>query len=71
VNAVCPGVVRSPLWGDMSETEQELLYDSVSQSVLVGHVGETDEIAQAYLYCMTQTYATGSVLTVDGGAVLV
>jgi NAD(P)-dependent dehydrogenase (short-subunit alcohol dehydrogenase family) len=71
VNAVCPGVVRSPLWRDMSEADQEQMYDSISLSVLVGHVGETDEIAQAYLYCMTQTYATGSVLTVDGGAVLV
>jgi NAD(P)-dependent dehydrogenase (short-subunit alcohol dehydrogenase family) len=71
VNAVCPGVVRSPLWGEMGEATREEMYDNVSKSVLVGHVGETDEIAQAYLYCMTQTYATGSVLTVDGGAVLV
>jgi NAD(P)-dependent dehydrogenase (short-subunit alcohol dehydrogenase family) len=37
----------------------------------VGHVGETEEIAHAYLYCMTQTFATGSILTVDGGTVLV
>jgi hypothetical protein len=34
-------------------------------------VAETDGIAHAYLYCMTQTFATGSILTVDGGAVLV
>jgi hypothetical protein len=50
---------------------REGMYDDVAASVLVGHVGETDEIAQAFLYCMTQSFATGSVLTVDGGAVLV
>ncbi len=31
-------------------------------SLPVGHVGETEEIAHAYLYCMTETFATGSVL---------
>ena len=41
------------------------------QSLPLGHVGETEEIAHAYLYCVTQTFATGSVLTVDGGTVLV
>ena len=40
-------------------------------SVAEGHVGETQEIAHAYVYCMTQPFATGSVLTVDGGTVLV
>jgi NAD(P)-dependent dehydrogenase (short-subunit alcohol dehydrogenase family) len=71
VNAVSPGVVRSPLWADMGEVEREQLYKSIGDSVLVGHVGETEEIANAYLYCMTQTFASGSVITVDGGTVLV
>jgi NAD(P)-dependent dehydrogenase (short-subunit alcohol dehydrogenase family) len=36
----------------------------------VGHVGEPAEIAEAYLYLMRQSYATGQVLVVDGGALL-
>jgi NAD(P)-dependent dehydrogenase (short-subunit alcohol dehydrogenase family) len=36
----------------------------------VGHVGEAAEIAEAYLYLMRQSYATGQVLVVDGGAIL-
>jgi NAD(P)-dependent dehydrogenase (short-subunit alcohol dehydrogenase family) len=71
VNAVSPGVIRSPLWAEMGEAQREQLYKSVGESLPVGRVGETDEIASAYLYCMTQTFATGSVLTVDGGTVLV
>jgi NAD(P)-dependent dehydrogenase (short-subunit alcohol dehydrogenase family) len=35
-----------------------------------GRLGEVDDIAQAYLFCLTQPFATGSILTVDGGAVL-
>jgi NAD(P)-dependent dehydrogenase (short-subunit alcohol dehydrogenase family) len=71
VNAVSPGVVRSSLWAEMGEVEREEMYKGVAESGLVGHVGEPDEVARAYLYCMSQTFATGSVITVDGGAVLV
>jgi len=35
-----------------------------------GRVGEPDDIAHAYLYCLTQPFATGSTLTVDGGTAL-
>jgi NAD(P)-dependent dehydrogenase (short-subunit alcohol dehydrogenase family) len=71
VNIVSPGVVKSPLWGNMSEAEREALYRQMEEHLLVGHVGETEEIAQAYLYLMRQTYGTGHVLAVDGGGALV
>jgi NAD(P)-dependent dehydrogenase (short-subunit alcohol dehydrogenase family) len=70
VNIVSPGVVRSPLWSNMSELEREGLYSATAQHVPVGHVGEVEEIAQAYLYLMRQTYCTGEVLRVDGGGAL-
>jgi NAD(P)-dependent dehydrogenase (short-subunit alcohol dehydrogenase family) len=71
VNIVCPGVVRTPLWANMAEAERAALYQEVSDKLPVGHVGDPEEIAQAYLYLMRQTYSTGQVLVVDGGAVLV
>jgi NAD(P)-dependent dehydrogenase (short-subunit alcohol dehydrogenase family) len=39
-------------------------------SIRAGRVGEADDIAHAYLYCLTQPFATGSILTVDGGTAL-
>jgi NAD(P)-dependent dehydrogenase (short-subunit alcohol dehydrogenase family) len=36
----------------------------------VGYVGALEEIAEAYLYLMRQTYGTGEVLRVDGGGAL-
>ena len=71
VNAVKPGVVRSPLWSNLSVEDQQTLYDETSRPPPVGRVGEVTDIAEAYVYLMNQGYATGTILTVDGGHVLV
>jgi NAD(P)-dependent dehydrogenase (short-subunit alcohol dehydrogenase family) len=36
-----------------------------------GRVGEVEDIAHAYPYLITQPYSTGTVLTIDGGTILV
>jgi len=71
VNVVCPGVVRTPLWANMPEADRAALYRQTQERLLVGHVGEPAEIAEAFLYLMRQSYGTGQVLVVDGGATLV
>jgi NAD(P)-dependent dehydrogenase (short-subunit alcohol dehydrogenase family) len=71
VNAVCPGVVRSPLWNSLSDTERDEFYLTAGAGLLTGRVGEVSDIARGYLFLMTQPYATGMVLTLDGGGVLV
>jgi NAD(P)-dependent dehydrogenase (short-subunit alcohol dehydrogenase family) len=70
VNAVAPGVVRSPLWASMTPASREQLYHDTAAAIPAGRVGEPADIAHAYLYCLTQPFATGSILTVDGGTVL-
>lgn len=71
VNAVKPGVVRSPLWSNMPAEDQQTLYDETSRLLPVGRVGEVTDIAEAYVYLMNQGYASGTIVTVDGGHVLV
>lgn len=71
VNAVSPGVVRSPLWGAMSEHDREAMYRDASARLPVGRVGEVEDIAEAYLYLMRENFSTGQVIVVDGGTVLV
>lgn len=66
VNAVSPGVVRSPLWGP----DAEELYSEVGKTLPLQRVGEVEEVAHAYLFLMTQPWATGTILTVDGGTVI-
>ncbi|MFG1623198.1 SDR family oxidoreductase [Kribbella sp. NPDC049227] len=65
VNAVKPGVVRTPLWPDDS------VYEATAKHLPVGRVGEPSDIAEAYVYLMNQGYATGTIVTIDGGHVLV
>ncbi|MGC0421398.1 SDR family oxidoreductase [Embleya sp. AB8] len=70
VNAVSPGMVRSPLWDSMTETDREQMYQDTAAAIPLGRIGEVEDIAQAYLSFITQPFATGSVLTLDGGTVL-
>ncbi len=67
VNIVAPGVVNSGVWED---SERARLHEWGRSSLPVGHLGEPDELAAAYLFLMTATYVTGVVLPVDGGLTL-
>jgi NAD(P)-dependent dehydrogenase (short-subunit alcohol dehydrogenase family) len=71
VNVVAPGLVKTPLWAGMSDVDRETLYRNRAEKLPVRHIGEPQEIAEAYLYLMRQSYGTGQVLVVDGGAMLV
>ncbi|MEV0407900.1 SDR family oxidoreductase [Actinoallomurus sp. NPDC050550] len=71
VNVVSPGVVRSPLWSAMGEADRERMYAEIGGAIPAGRVGEVEDIARAYVFLMTEPFATGTVLTVDGGSVLV
>jgi NAD(P)-dependent dehydrogenase (short-subunit alcohol dehydrogenase family) len=70
VNAVAPGVVRSPLWSGMSEQDRAAMYDGVAAAVPLSRVAEVEDVALAYVYAMEQVHGTGIVITVDGGTVL-
>ncbi|MCW2542314.1 MAG: hypothetical protein JWN95_4039 [Frankiales bacterium] len=70
VNAVAPGVVRSPLWSSMSEQDRNAMYEWVAGAVPLGRVAEVEDVALAYVYAMEQVHGTGVVITVDGGTVL-
>ena len=71
VNIVSPGVVQTPLWDSMTEEAREALYRSQAETLLVGHVAQPEEIAEAYLYLMRQAFGTGQTLVLDGGGLLV
>jgi NAD(P)-dependent dehydrogenase (short-subunit alcohol dehydrogenase family) len=71
VNAVAPGIVRTPLWRTMADADVQAMYATAAQQLPVGRIGEPADAALSYLYCMEQTYGTGAVIKVDGGGVLV
>ncbi len=66
VNAVCPGTVDSPWVRRLVEDAGESLDDLRARQPM-GRLGTTEEIAEAVLYLATAEFATGTILTVDGG----
>lgn len=71
VNTVSPGIVRTPLWDDMSDANREQMYTHFAAALPTGYIGEADDIAQTYLYLMQARFSTGQTVVVDGGGVLV
>ena len=71
VNAVSPSVVATEMWAGMSEADRNGMYEALAERYPSGRVGRPDEIARALLLLAGTGYATGTVVTLDGGASLV
>lgn len=71
VNCVMPGVIKTPLWDNLSETDRNALYANTANSLLVKRVGESADVGKGFLYLMNQSFATGQALVIDGGTLLV
>jgi NAD(P)-dependent dehydrogenase (short-subunit alcohol dehydrogenase family) len=71
VNTICPGSFDTPVLDRaFGERKEEVMRPYLAQLPL-GRLGRPDELAHAVLYLMTATYVTGTVLHVDGGALLI
>jgi NAD(P)-dependent dehydrogenase (short-subunit alcohol dehydrogenase family) len=70
VNAVCPGVIDTPMVQRAGEVTPEML-EAVTQMEPVGRMGTPEEIAQAiYWLCSdAASFITGEALAADGGYV--
>jgi len=62
VNAVAPGIIKTPIHGRTDEQFEEL-----NGMQPLGHVGEIKDIVDAVLYRADASFVTGVVLPVDGG----
>jgi len=71
VNAVSPGWVRTPIWQDVAGAQSEQMLAAMAERLPVGRVGTAQDIAHAILFLLTNGYATGTVLHVEGGHRLV
>ncbi len=62
VNAVAPGIIKTPIHGRTDEQFEEL-----NGMQPLGRVGEVKDIVDAVLYLADATFVTGVILPVDGG----
>jgi NAD(P)-dependent dehydrogenase (short-subunit alcohol dehydrogenase family) len=67
VNALCPGLVRTPL-NEQYTSDPDFL-EAISTIVPLGALGQTTDIAQAAVFLASEmsSYITGIALPVDGG----
>lgn len=65
VNAVCPGVIHTPMLDRFTQGAEE----AMASQVPMGRVGKPEEIAETVLWLCSQhsSYITGQNITVDGG----
>lgn len=67
VNAVCPGMTRTPMIYDDNVQDEELKKDM--ERYPLGRYGEPQDIAWAMIYLLSDasTWVTGTNLVIDGG----
>jgi NAD(P)-dependent dehydrogenase (short-subunit alcohol dehydrogenase family) len=72
VNAVCPGLIWTPMADQMVAGGQGEALKSIEKLIPMGRVGRPEEIADAVLYLCSSaaSYITGQSISVDGGFVM-
>ncbi|HXX08079.1 MAG TPA: SDR family oxidoreductase [Pseudolabrys sp.] len=71
VNAVSPGTIDTPIRASMPEAARRDMLAKTAAALPVGRVGSAEDIAQQILTFMAVGFATGSIVYIDGGALVV
>jgi NAD(P)-dependent dehydrogenase (short-subunit alcohol dehydrogenase family) len=71
VNAISPGVIDTGAWDAMGDDGKREYFQHIADGNPVGRIGTPEDIANAVLFAMTNTFMTGMTLKVDGGEPLV
>ncbi|MGA7243568.1 MAG: SDR family oxidoreductase [Terracidiphilus sp.] len=72
INAVCPGLIWTPMADQMVACGQGEALNAMLKSVPMGRYGRAEEIADAVLWLCSQaaSYVTGQSISVDGGYIM-
>ena len=72
INAVCPGLIWTPMADQMVAAGQGEALKAMEKSIPMGRVGRPEEIADAVLWLCSDaaSYVTGQSISVDGGFIM-
>lgn len=71
VNTVVPGFIDTPLVAGLFGGNRETLLAQAAKMTPVGRIGRPEDVADAVLFLMKNSFVTGIQLVVDGGRLLV
>ncbi|MGH3170437.1 MAG: SDR family oxidoreductase [Trebonia sp.] len=71
VNAVSPGVIDTGAWDAFGDKGKADYFADISARNPARRIGTVDDIAQAVLFALTNTFLTGQTIHVDGGEPLI
>lgn len=71
VNCVSPGIIDTPIRAAMPEAARNDMLSKAAASLPVKRVGLSEDVAQQILVFMTNGFMTGSIVYLDGGALVV
>lgn len=69
VNGVSPGAVDTELWR-MSEEEKERMMNSLAEKMATGRAGRPEDVAESYLGLMKDWNIDGSMISTNGGSLI-
>ncbi|CAG9987002.1 unnamed protein product [Clonostachys byssicola] len=70
VNAVRLGIVTTEFFEHIPEEHRQVFIEASARDNLMGKLGKPEEVAEAYLYSLKDTFATGSIITTNGGQLI-
>lgn len=69
INVVSPGLIDTAMWDAMGDEKQEKLA-AMTAHIPMARAGKPEEVANGIIFAMTTNYATGTIIDVEGGAIL-
>jgi len=74
VNAICPGIIQTPLSSGQSvdEAEAEAFFEKFRKRIPLRRIGQPEDVADAVLFLASEDarHVTGTTLLIDGGQTL-
>jgi len=70
VNCVSPGIIDTPIRAGMPEAARLDMLGKIAAALPVGRVGVADDVARQIMTFMTVGFASGSIVYIDGGALV-
>lgn len=70
VNVISPGLTNTEAYSGMTDEARDAMLDRAAASLPAGRYGAPANIARGYLFAIDNPFVTGSVIDIEGGALI-